>query len=165
VKRVWILLRRSVFESSCRPAPGQHCAAPPFTVLLRTKKWAKSGGLVQRDDSRQLTPLHGMAGLPGVGLGIYHSGLEMYGREVSFGYADGGLTGVFEVPAKTAPGVMPRTTFKESVLLGYMFRSPFEGEEGGGRRGAAASTSIAPRCSLLACLTPPLVPTATRRTN
>ena len=68
-----------------------------------------------------------MAGLPGVGLGIYHSGLEMYGREVSFGYADGGLTGVFEVPSKCAAGVMPRTTFKESVLLGYMFRSPFEG--------------------------------------
>ena len=68
-----------------------------------------------------------MAGLPGVGLGIYHSGLEMYGREVSFGYADGGLTGVFEVPCKCAAGVMPRTTLKESVLLGYMFRSPFEG--------------------------------------
>lgn len=69
---------------------------------------------------------------------------------MSFGYADGGLTGVFEVPAKTAPGVMPRTTFKESVLLGYMFRSPFEGEDGGG---AQAPRRRSPRCR---CLRSPL---------
>lgn len=106
----------------------------------------------------------GMAGLPGVGLGIYHSGLEMYGREVSFGYADGGLTGVFEVPAKCAGGVMPRTTFKESVLLGFMFRSPFEGQDppsrgamllrrgGSGQLGLPSSAPCLLAPSLLAAL-------------
>ena len=66
------------------------------------------------------------SGIPRVGLGIYHSGIEVFGREISFGYADAGMTGVFEVPPRCAPGVMPRTTFKESVVLGYMFRSAFE---------------------------------------
>jgi hypothetical protein len=91
------------------------------------------------------------SGMPRVGLGIYHSGIEVFGREISFGYADAGMTfapiiglfcslhsflvnryadagmtGVFEVPPRCAPGVMTRTTFKESVLLGYMFRSAFE---------------------------------------
>jgi hypothetical protein len=66
------------------------------------------------------------SGMPRVGLGIYHSGIEVFGREISFGYADSGMTGVFEVPPRCAPGVMTRTTFKESVLLGYMFRSAFE---------------------------------------
>ena len=68
----------------------------------------------------------GNSGLPAVGLGIYHSGIEVFGRELSFGWADGGLTGVFEIPAKCATGVMPKTTLKESVVLGHMFRSAFE---------------------------------------
>jgi hypothetical protein len=37
------------------------------------------------------------SGLPGMGFGIYHSGIEVYGREISFGYSDDGCTGVFEV--------------------------------------------------------------------
>jgi hypothetical protein len=30
--------------------------------------------------------------MPRVGLGIYHSGIEVFGREISFGYADAGMT-------------------------------------------------------------------------
>ncbi|KAJ1466930.1 hypothetical protein T484DRAFT_1860263 [Baffinella frigidus] len=51
-------------------------------------------------------------------------GREIFGREVSFGYAAEGATGVFEVPPRCASGVMPRVTYKESVVMGYVFRSP-----------------------------------------
>ena len=35
---------------------------------------------------------HVNSGLPMVGLGVYHSGIEIYGREVSFGHSDGDTT-------------------------------------------------------------------------
>ncbi|EKX42405.1 hypothetical protein GUITHDRAFT_141342 [Guillardia theta CCMP2712] len=68
----------------------------------------------------------GNAGLSRLGLGLYHSGVEIYGREFSFGYSEGGRTGVFEIPCKCASAVMSQVTFKESVLLGYCQRSRFE---------------------------------------
>lgn len=34
-----------------------------------------------------------------MGLGVYHSGIEVFGREISFGYSDDSSTGVFEVAA------------------------------------------------------------------
>jgi hypothetical protein len=66
------------------------------------------------------------SGLPGMGFGIYHSGIEVYGREISFGYSDDGSTGVFEVPAGCAGGVMPRIAFKEGVFMGRINRSRYE---------------------------------------
>jgi hypothetical protein len=66
------------------------------------------------------------SGLTGVGLGVYHSGIEVYGREISFGFADDGSTGVFEVPSKCAAGVMPNITFKEAIIMGTLNRSKFE---------------------------------------
>jgi len=66
------------------------------------------------------------SGLPGMGFGIYHSGIEVYGREISFGYSDDGCTGVFEVPSRCAGGVMPRITFKEAITMGYINRSRHE---------------------------------------
>lgn len=66
------------------------------------------------------------SGLPGVGFGIYHSGIEVYGKEIAFGYAPGGVSGVFEVPPRCAPAVMANLSFKEQVPLGTVFRSRFE---------------------------------------
>jgi len=58
------------------------------------------------------------SGLPSMGLGTYHSGIEIYGREFSFGWSDGEQTGVFEVPPKCAGGVMPKITYRKSVCVG-----------------------------------------------
>lgn len=37
-----------------------------------------------------------------VGLGAYHSGVEIYGEEISFGYHDEDSTGIFIVDPRTA---------------------------------------------------------------
>jgi hypothetical protein len=48
-----------------------------------------------------------------VGLGVHHTGVEVYGREYSYGRSTSG-TGVFEViPKKCAPHI-----FRESIVLG-----------------------------------------------
>ncbi|KAJ1494469.1 PPPDE putative peptidase domain-containing protein [Baffinella frigidus] len=61
-----------------------------------------------------------------MGFGICHSGIEVYGREIAFGYSDDGSTGVFEVPSRCAGGVMPRINFKEGVVMGHIHRSRYE---------------------------------------
>ena len=38
-----------------------------------------------------------------VGLGAYHSGVEVYGEEISFGYHDDNSTGIFNIDPRTAP--------------------------------------------------------------
>lgn len=49
--------------------------------------------------------------LHGIGIGIYHSGVEISGREYSF--ANG--VGIFEIPPKTAPGAK----FREQIEIGH----------------------------------------------
>jgi len=79
----------------------------------------------ERSEERGKT---GNSGLSKLGLGLYHSGIEVYGREFSFGYCEGGRTGVFEIPCRCAGAIMPNVVFKESVLVGYCERSRFEVE-------------------------------------
>jgi hypothetical protein len=55
----------------------------------------------------------GNAYVYGLGLGAYHSGVEVYGVEYTFG--SGG--GVFSHPPKEAPG-SERVPLRESILLG-----------------------------------------------
>lgn len=39
-----------------------------------------------------------------LGFGAYHSGVEIFGREYSFGYGDTSESGIFSIEPKTAPG-------------------------------------------------------------
>ena len=56
----------------------------------------------------------GNALLSPLGIGVHHTGVEVYGREYSYGRSTSG-TGIFEVaPKKCTPHV-----FKESIVLGY----------------------------------------------
>jgi hypothetical protein len=49
------------------------------------------------------------------GLGFYHSGIEVYGKEWSFGGGAGGGDGVFEAPPRNAGS---NVEFREQILLG-----------------------------------------------
>ncbi|KAK9683491.1 hypothetical protein RND81_10G144900 [Saponaria officinalis] len=59
-----------------------------------------------------LTPINGYAYW--LGLGVYHSGVQVHGVEYAFGAHDHTTTGVFEVEPKKCPGF----TFRKSILIG-----------------------------------------------
>ncbi|KAL5065042.1 hypothetical protein RYX36_026779 [Vicia faba] len=56
------------------------------------------------------------------GLGIFHSGIEVYGKEYGFGAHDFSASGVFETEPKTCPGFIYRC----SINLGQIHMSPSE---------------------------------------
>lgn len=59
-----------------------------------------------------LTPINGYAYW--LGLGVYHSGVQVHGVEYAFGAHDHATTGVFELEPKQCPGF----TFRKSILIG-----------------------------------------------
>ncbi|KAL2649834.1 hypothetical protein R1flu_017962 [Riccia fluitans] len=65
-----------------------------------------------------LTPMNGY--VYWVGLGIFHSGIEVHGLEYAFGAHDFPTSGVFEVEPRSCPGF----TFRRSILLGTTDLSP-----------------------------------------
>ncbi|KAF5749659.1 hypothetical protein HS088_TW04G01632 [Tripterygium wilfordii] len=56
------------------------------------------------------------------GLGIYHSGIEVHGKEYGFGAHDFPVSGVFEVEPRSCPGFIYRC----SITLGRINMSPSE---------------------------------------
>ncbi|KAK4755861.1 hypothetical protein SAY87_009618 [Trapa incisa] len=67
-----------------------------------------------------LTPINGYAYW--VGLGIYHSGVQVHGVEYGFGAHEHSTTGIFEVEPKLCPGF----TFRKSILIGRTDLGPKE---------------------------------------
>nr|AFK46726.1 unknown [Lotus japonicus] len=59
-----------------------------------------------------LTPINGYAYW--LGLGVYHSGVQVHGVEYGFGAHERSTTGIFEVE----PGHCPGFTFRKSVYIG-----------------------------------------------
>ena len=59
--------------------------------------------------------------LQSIGLGLFHSGIEIYGKEWSYGGTTEHVTGVFWLPPKTATA-----DFKESIRLGAVSLCPHE---------------------------------------
>ncbi|KAG9299576.1 hypothetical protein G9A89_020747 [Geosiphon pyriformis] len=51
-----------------------------------------------------------------IGMGVFHSGVEILGREYNFGGHDYDYTGVFIMKPKTGP---PNVTFKETITMGF----------------------------------------------
>jgi len=56
------------------------------------------------------------------GLGVYHSGVEVYGMEYAFGGHQEDSTGVFTVEPRQAPDAK----FRESISVGTTDRTPEE---------------------------------------
>ncbi|KAA8525559.1 hypothetical protein F0562_007414 [Nyssa sinensis] len=59
-----------------------------------------------------LTPINGYAYW--LGLGVYHSGVQVHGVEYAFGAHEYPSSGIFEVEPKQCPGF----TFRKSILIG-----------------------------------------------
>ncbi|KAK9071931.1 hypothetical protein SSX86_008362 [Deinandra increscens subsp. villosa] len=59
------------------------------------------------------------------GFGIFHSGIQVYGKEYGFGAHDFPISGVFEVEPKSCPGFIYRC----SIPLGHVTMSPAEFRE------------------------------------
>ncbi|KAG0482014.1 hypothetical protein HPP92_010098 [Vanilla planifolia] len=59
-----------------------------------------------------LTPLNGYAYW--FGLGVYHSGVQVYGVEYAYGAHDHPTTGIFEMEPRSCPGF----AFRKSILIG-----------------------------------------------
>lgn len=57
-----------------------------------------------------------------LGLGVYHSGVQVHGVEYAFGAHEHSTTGVFEVEPKQCPGF----TFRKSILIGRTDLGPKE---------------------------------------
>ncbi|KAL2553590.1 DeSI-like protein [Forsythia ovata] len=57
-----------------------------------------------------------------LGFGVFHSGIEVHGKEYGFGAHDFPISGVFEVEPKSCPGFMYRC----SVPLGHLNMPPSE---------------------------------------
>ncbi|EEF46901.1 deSI-like protein At4g17486 [Ricinus communis] len=87
-------------------------------VLLQRKK--KTGTVPVYLNVYDLTPINGYAYW--LGLGIYHSGVQVHGVEYGFGAHDHSSTGIFEVEPKQCPGF----TFRKSILIGRTDLGPKE---------------------------------------
>ncbi|KAL1315271.1 hypothetical protein HN51_042047 [Arachis hypogaea] len=65
-----------------------------------------------------LTPINGYAYW--LGLGVYHSGVQVHGVEYGFGAHERDTTGIFEVEPRHCPGF----TFRKSIFIGNTDMGP-----------------------------------------
>ncbi|PRQ26914.1 putative PPPDE putative peptidase domain-containing protein [Rosa chinensis] len=87
-------------------------------VLVPKKK--KTGKVPVYLNVYDLTPINGYAYW--LGLGVYHSGVQVHGVEYAFGAHDHATTGIFEVEPKKCPGFV----FRKSILIGRTDLGPKE---------------------------------------
>ncbi|KAL0738593.1 hypothetical protein Bca4012_014803 [Brassica carinata] len=81
-------------------------------MVVVTGRKKKAGSVPVYLNVYDLTPINGYAYW--LGLGVYHSGVEVHGIEYGFGAHEHSTTGIFEVEPKQCPGF----TFRKSILIG-----------------------------------------------
>ncbi|KAL3838567.1 hypothetical protein ACJIZ3_023158 [Penstemon smallii] len=89
-------------------------------MMMGTRKKKKTGTVPVYLSVYDLTPINGYAYW--LGLGIYHSGVQVHGVEYAFGAHEHSTTGIFEVEPKQCPGF----TFRRSILIGRTDLGPKE---------------------------------------
>ncbi|KAG7024432.1 DeSI-like protein [Cucurbita argyrosperma subsp. argyrosperma] len=80
-------------------------------ITLMSKK-KKSGTVPVYLNVYDLTPINGYAYW--LGLGVYHSGVQVHGVEYAFGAHERATSGIFEVEPRQCPGF----TFRKSICIG-----------------------------------------------
>ncbi|KAL9330839.1 hypothetical protein ACSQ67_000449 [Phaseolus vulgaris] len=80
--------------------------------LVPVPRKRKSGSNPVYLNVYDLTPMNGYAYW--LGLGVYHSGVQVHGVEYGFGAHERDTTGIFEVEPRHCPGF----TFRKSILIG-----------------------------------------------
>jgi hypothetical protein len=63
------------------------------------------------------------SGFENLGFGLYHSALEIWGKEISFGHSKRYKSGVFAVMPQRAQEYMPNTRFKSSIEIATLMFS------------------------------------------
>ncbi|CAN1120278.1 DeSI-like protein At4g17486 [Linum perenne] len=79
-----------------------------------------SGGTLVVLNVYDLTPVNNYAYW--FGFGIFHSGIEVHGKEYGFGAHDFPVSGVFEVEPRNCPGFI----YRSSIPLGHIAMPPHE---------------------------------------
>ncbi|KAL6584907.1 hypothetical protein OROMI_004196 [Orobanche minor] len=87
-------------------------------MLCRKNTVAKRGSVAVHLNVYDLSSMNGYAYW--LGLGVYHSGVEVHGVEYAFGAHEYPTTGIFEGEPKICEGF----TFRKSILIGWTNMSP-----------------------------------------
>ncbi|URE48140.1 hypothetical protein MUK42_13777 [Musa troglodytarum] len=80
----------------------------------------RSGAVPVHLNVSDLTPINGYAYW--LGLGAYHSGVQVHGVEYAYGAHDHPTTGIFEGETRQCPGF----AFRKSILIGHTDLEPRE---------------------------------------
>ncbi|KAL2347876.1 hypothetical protein Fmac_001876 [Flemingia macrophylla] len=123
----------------------------PFCIFSKVKSAGNiPGNTPVYLDVYDLTTVNGY--MYWAGLGIFHSGVEVYGVEYAFG--DYPTSGVFEVEPRQCPGFK----FRKSIFMGTTSLDPFQIREFMERQSSNFSGDT---CSLCNCILPDALKTST----
>ena len=74
-------------------------------------------------DKSSSTPKN--AGLVELGFGFYHTGVELWGKEISFGHSRKYVSGIFAVRPRSADTLMSQTRFREAIDVSTVYISRY----------------------------------------
>lgn len=116
-------MKRDSKSSSCNGKPGRSRGklASRFCMFPKVKSADSSPGFAPVYlNVYDLTPINGY--MYWAGLGIFHTGVEVYGAEYAFGAHDFPTSGVFEVEPRQCPGFK----FRKAIFMGTTSLEPNE---------------------------------------